>query len=113
MISADDLPGVNAILNSICVVLLISGYKSIRSGKVRLHKTCMLSALAVSAMFLTSYLYYHLVHRHGVPTYFQDRAPQAPEWVAGLYRGILFTHTVLAVLVAPMAVYTAYLGLKN
>jgi putative membrane protein len=113
MISADDLPGVNAILNSICVVLLILGYKSIRSEKVRLHKTCMLASLGVSAAFLSSYLYYHLVHRHGVATRFVDQAPSAPEWVALVYYGILCSHTILAIVVAPLALITAYLGLKN
>jgi putative membrane protein len=113
MIAADDLPGVNAILNSAGVVLLVLGYKAIRSGSVRLHKSCMLSALAVSAVFLGSYLYFHLVHRHGQATRFQDQAPSAPNWVAYVYYGILLSHTVLAIVTAPLALYTAYLGLKD
>src|SRR5258708_825275 len=113
MIAADDLPGVNAILNSACVVLLVLGYKAIRTGKVRLHKTCMLSAMAVSAVLLGSYLYFHLVHRHGQATRFQEQAPSAPDWVAYGYYGILLSHTILAIVTAPLALYTAYLGLKD
>jgi uncharacterized membrane protein YozB (DUF420 family) len=113
MITADDLPGVNAILNSVCTVLLVVGYKAIRSGRVQLHKTCMLSALAVSAVFLGSYLYFHLIHRHGEATKFQEQAPSAPDWVRFVYYGILLSHTLLAIATAPLALYTAYLGLKD
>jgi putative membrane protein len=113
MISPDDLPGVNAILNSSCVVLLILGYKAIRSGRVALHKACMLMALVVSAVFLGSYLYFHLVHRHGVATSFVGQNPSAPHWVRYIYYGVLLSHTVLAIVTAPLALYTAYLGLKN
>jgi uncharacterized membrane protein YozB (DUF420 family) len=113
MISPDELPGFNAILNCSCVVLLVLGYKAIRSGRVSLHKACMLMALAVSAVFLASYLYFHLVHRHGEATRFQDQAPSAPDWVRRVYYGVLLSHTILAVVTAPLALYTAYLGLKN
>ncbi|MFL5244285.1 MAG: DUF420 domain-containing protein [Gemmataceae bacterium] len=113
MIAADDLPGINAILNSVCAVLLVIGYKAIRSGRVQFHKTCMLSALAVSAVFLGSYLYFHLIHRHGEATKFQEQAPSAPDWVRFVYYGILLSHTLLAMATAPLAFYTAYLGLKN
>jgi putative membrane protein len=113
MITADDLPGVNAILNSSCVVLLILGYVAIRSRRVTLHKACMLLALAVSAVFLSSYLYFHLVHKHGEATRFQDQAPSAPDWVRIIYYGVLLSHTSLAILTAPLALYTTFLGLKN
>jgi uncharacterized membrane protein YozB (DUF420 family) len=73
----------------------------------------MFTALAVSAIFLTSYLFFHLVVRHGQPTYFADRAPGAAEWVKSLYYGILISHTVLAVVVTPMALTAAVLGYRN
>jgi uncharacterized membrane protein YozB (DUF420 family) len=73
----------------------------------------MLAALAVSALFLASYLYYHFAVLGGKPTYFSERAPDAPVWVARLYYGILLSHTLLAVVVAPLALVTAYLGLSG
>jgi putative membrane protein len=73
----------------------------------------MLTALAVSALFLASYLYYHFAVKHGEPTRFSSRAPNAPDWVSYLYTVILLTHTVLAALVAPLALYTAYQGLRG
>jgi putative membrane protein len=113
MIGPDDLPGVNAILNSTSVVLLVSGYVAIKNRKIILHKALMLTALATSAVFLSSYLYFHLVHRHGQATHFEDQAPLAPNGVKYLYRAILLTHTILAAATAPMALTVAYLGIKD
>jgi uncharacterized membrane protein YozB (DUF420 family) len=53
------------------------------------------------------------VVRQWQPTRFRDNAAEAPEWVALLYLGILLTHTVLAVVAAPLALVTAYLGLRD
>ncbi|HZT82676.1 MAG TPA: DUF420 domain-containing protein [Gemmataceae bacterium] len=111
MIGPEDLPAVNAGLNATSGVLLVLGYLAIRRRRIRLHKGLMLSALAVSAAFLASYLYFHLVVKQGVSTRFADRAPGAPGWVALTYYAILLTHTVLAAVVAPLALVTAYLGL--
>jgi uncharacterized membrane protein YozB (DUF420 family) len=113
MIGPDDLPSVNAALNSTCVVLLIGGYLAIRRRLVAVHKVLMLSALGVSGLFLASYLYYHFGFKGGQPTYFSEKAPDAPHWVGILYGAILLTHTVLAAIVAPLALFTAYLGVRG
>lgn len=105
---ADDLPTLNACLNSLCTVLLVVGWTAIKRRQVTLHKWCMLTALTVSALFLASYLYYHFVVRGGSPTRFVG--PPAVRW---LYLVILLTHTVLATAVAPMAIISAYLGLRD
>jgi uncharacterized membrane protein YozB (DUF420 family) len=73
----------------------------------------MLSALVVSAVFLSSYLYYHLVVRHGVATSFQSQWPEAPDSVRYLYYAILLSHTLLAIAVAPLALFTAWQGLRG
>ena len=108
-----DAPTINAVLNGTSAVLLTLGYVAIRRRRVAFHKTCMLTALGVSTLFLALYLYYHLVERHGEPTRFSERAPGAPVWVGYVYQGVLWTHTPLAVLATPLALYTAYLGLRN
>ena len=69
----------------------------------------MLAALAVSAVFLASYLYYHIVIKQGQPTRFEDR-PSRRGVAGALYLAVLGTHTVLAAVVTPLAVYTAYLA---
>ncbi len=106
-----DFPRFNATLNAASALLLLVGYAAIRGRLVRLHVACMLSATAVSAAFLASYLYYHLAVRHGQPTRFSEQAVGAPPWVARLYFAVLLSHTLLAVVVAPLALYTVYLGL--
>ena len=53
---SDNLPHATASLNTIATVLLAMAFLAIRRGKVRRHKNLMLSALAVSAVFLLLYL---------------------------------------------------------
>ena len=106
-------PGLNATLNGLSGVLLVVGYLAIKRRGIALHKTCMLSALAVSALFLTSYLYYHFVIKTEVATRFAERNPTATPAVARLYYVLLTSHTILAAAVAPLALVTAYLGLRD
>jgi uncharacterized membrane protein YozB (DUF420 family)/cytochrome oxidase Cu insertion factor (SCO1/SenC/PrrC family) len=106
-------PAFNALLNALSTVLLLLGYNFIRVRNVRLHAACMLMGLAVSAVFLASYLYYHLAIKHGQPTAFQDEAIGAPEWMRYLYFGLLGSHTILAIAAAPLALTVAWLGLRG
>jgi uncharacterized membrane protein YozB (DUF420 family) len=109
----DVFPAVNAALNALSGVLLVLGYAAVRRRLYRAHAACMLSALAVSAAFLASYLYFHFVVRQGRPTYFSQKWPDAPPWVGTVYLLVLTTHTLLALVVAPLAPYTAWLGLRG
>lgn len=108
-----DFPAFNASLNACAAVLLLLGYAAIRQRLVKLHITCMLTAIVVSAIFLTSYLFYHLYVKQGQPTRFAEQAPDAPAWVGYLYLAILGTHTVLAIPTAPLALISAYRGLRG
>jgi protein SCO1/2/putative membrane protein len=102
------LAAVNAGLNTLCAVLLVAGYLAIRKRRETLHKVLMLAALAVSMVFLASYLFYHVVVLERQPTLFSG-----PGWVRPVYYVILLSHTVLAALVAPLALYVAYQGLRD
>jgi protein SCO1/2/putative membrane protein len=102
------LPAFNALLNGVSALLLACGFVAIRRRWVLLHKACMLSALLVSGLFLASYLYYHLVIKQGEPTRFTGVGG-----VRIVYFGILLSHTVLAAIVAPLALFTAYQGLRD
>jgi putative membrane protein len=99
------VPTINAALNATAAALLVTGYVAIRRHHRRLHRTCMLAALATSALFLTSYLAYHArvgsVHFAG------------PKRLRVAYLAILLTHSVLAALVAPAAVTVAWLALRR
>jgi uncharacterized membrane protein YozB (DUF420 family) len=108
MIGPEDLPTVNAALNGTSALLLMTGYAAIRQGNIRVHKTCMLTALAVSAVFLASYLYYHLIVRQGEPTRFTGQGGARL-----VYFAVLLSHTVLAAVTAPLAIITASLALRG
>jgi len=109
------LPELNATLNAVCLVLLLAGYAAIRRGNVRLHITCMVSALAVSSVFLASYLYYHYTvgHVEFGARYDERHGFSPPMALTAGYRVILITHIVLAVTVVPLALVTASLGLMG
>jgi uncharacterized membrane protein YozB (DUF420 family) len=105
MLTLSDLPTLNATLNGISFAILLTGYYFIRQGKITAHKTCMLSALAASILFLTSYLVYH--YNVGSVRFTKEG------WIRPVYFTILISHTVLAVAVVPLAVVTLYRAWKE
>jgi uncharacterized membrane protein YozB (DUF420 family) len=92
------LPHLNATLNALSFLLLSSGYYFIRRTRVRAHRNCQLAALTTSALFLISYVVYHL--HHGA-TRFAGQGIARP-----IYFTILTTHTFLAVLIVPFVIIT-------
>lgn len=88
----------NASLNGTSAVLLAAGYAAIRSGRIAVHKTFMISAFLVSSVFLFSYLLYHYRVGHVV---FQGQG-----WIRPVYFILLTTHTVLAIVIVPMILVT-------
>jgi uncharacterized membrane protein YozB (DUF420 family) len=103
-----DLPALNALLNGTSALLLVIGYSAIRTRRVRLHKTCMLTALCVSTLFLGCYLYYHIAIKRGEPTRFTGEGT-----VRVAYFAVLLSHIVLAAVTVPLALFTAYQGVSN
>ena len=100
MIGVQDLPAVNATLNGTAAVLLVWGFTLIRRGERDTHKKVMLSAFAVSVLFLVSYVTYHSA-RGGTVTRFQGTGA-----IRSLYFFILTTHTILAAAVPFLAVFS-------
>ena len=107
-IRGGQLPWFNALLNSACTVLMRSGWILIRMGFQTLHKIVMLLALAVSMIFLSSYLYYHFVVLEAQPMRFSGEGT-----VRYVYFTILLSHTILAITVAPLAIFITVQGLRN
>jgi protein SCO1/2 len=109
------LPRFNALLNSTTFLLLVLGFLAIRFRLLGLHKSCMLTALVLSVLFLVCYLYDHGIVKHGLTTSFAEQTSHAnpPAWVGIVYQIVLWTHTPLAAIVAPLALYTAYLALRR
>jgi uncharacterized membrane protein YozB (DUF420 family) len=107
-ITGADLPWFNAMMNASCTLLLLLGWIFIRMRIVTLHKILMLLALAVSMIFLSSYLFYHFVVLEAEPMRFKGEGAARI-----VYFSILLTHTVLAIVVAPLALYITVQGLRN
>ena len=105
MITASQLPTLNAALNTLSAVFLCAGYLFIRAKAVRAHRTCMLSAFGCSALFLVSYLVYH--YQVGSVAF------QGQGWVRVVYFAILLTHTILAVAIVPLALLTLFRALRE
>jgi putative membrane protein len=105
MISFTDLPALNATLNGLSFIILIFGFYFIKNQKISAHKTCMLTALSVSVLFLVSYLIYHF--NVGSVRY----ANQG--WIRLVYFTILLTHTMLAITLVPMVAITLIRALKE
>jgi uncharacterized membrane protein YozB (DUF420 family) len=105
-----DFPTINAGLNAACTVLLVLGYVAIKRGQVGLHKSCMVAALALSTVFLACYLYSHidLVAMRWKTTPFTG-----PGNIKLLYYAILISHIILAAVIVPLALFTAWQGYRN
>jgi putative membrane protein len=91
-------PFANACLNFTSGLLLVIGFIRIKQGARDAHKSAMLSAVGVSALFLVSYLTrYALTGSHAFP---------GDGLVKTIYLVILFSHMILAALV-PVGVVVA------
>ncbi len=95
-----DLPTLNALLNSLATVLLLYGFYLIKNGRREAHKRAMLSAFAVSVVFLISYLVYH--YNVGSVKY------TGTGILRPVYFTILISHVVLAATVPFLAIATLW-----
>lgn len=105
------LPHLNAFLNTTSTLLLIAGLYFIRRLEISSHRKCMLAAFTTSTLFLVSYITYHslLVYYLGQgPTRFRGEG-----WVRPFYFIVLFTHTILAIVVAPLVLITLFRALRE
>lgn len=101
----DVLPAVSSSLNLATLALLVTGWRRIRRKDVDGHRRAMVSALAVSAAFLVTYVVHHALHG-------QHRS-SAGGGARTVYMLVLWTHTPLATAVAVLAPRVAWLGWKG
>jgi putative membrane protein len=99
------MPPINATLNGLSGVFLLTGYTLIRQKRIEAHKRFMLAACITSLVFLGCYLTYH---------YFGGMSRFAGTgWSRPLYFSILISHTILAVTIVPLASISVFNGLKR
>lgn len=92
------LPFINAIINGLTSIVLVAGFLAIKNKNISLHRRLMTSAIALSVLFLVSYVLYHA------------SAPSTPYGGEGILRTIYFTilisHILLAIVIVPLVLIT-------
>lgn len=100
-----SLPALNAFLNTLTSVFLVTGLVFIRQNKIDWHKKFMFAAVVSSALFLISYVTYH--HFHG------DTKFVATGIIKPVYFGILISHILLSIVQVPLILTTLYLAMTK
>jgi putative membrane protein len=95
----------NAIINSTVSLLLILGLIAVKGKKYLLHKRVMIIAIVLSCLFLVSYICHHLFTGE---TRFGGTGS-----MRYLYFIILGTHILLAAIILPFVLFSAYRGLTG
>lgn len=107
----------NAIINSCVAILLVAALLAIKAKNIKLHKNLVLTALIFSVLFLISYICHHLwggETKYGDSNgdgIISDIEKAAIGSVKYLYYFILITHIILAAVILPFILFTAYRGL--
>ena len=96
---------INAGINATVAGALLAGLIAIKQKNYRRHKNIMLGAMALSCVFLISYIAHHVLC--GDTSYPAD----AP--MRGLYLIVLLTHIVLAAVILPFILFSVYRGLSG
>jgi putative membrane protein len=103
-----SLPLVNAVLNALATIALVTGFHEIRQRRVLQHRASMFFAFLFSSIFLVCYLVNFTLHG-------ETRLPIAhtgPLW--DTYAFVLFaTHIPLAILALPMILITFFFSLTG
>jgi len=97
-------PALNASLNGTSAVLLLTGRVLIAKGRIAAHRICMIAAVVASLLFLGCYLYFHF--RVGNIRFLGEG------WSRPVYFTILTSHTILAMVIVPLAIITLNRGLR-
>ena len=100
-------PTINACLNGFAGVMLLFGWRAIKANQRERHRRFMIAAVISSALFLCSYVTYHVL-KEGVVTRYEGEG--VLRWV---YFAVLLTHTPLAVLIVPFVIRAVWLALKG
>lgn len=95
------LPTLNATLNGLAAIFLILGWRAIKVKDQKTHTKCMIAALICSALFLCSYVTYHILVP-GVTRY------QKEGILRFIYFFILGTHTPLAMIIVPFCIMAVW-----
>lgn len=94
------LPAVHAVLNSLVAISLLMAIWFIKNKKVDMHQRMIYVSMALSALFLVSYVVYHAVTE---PTKYGGD-------LGMVYYPLLISHIILAAVILPFILFTFIRG---
>lgn len=97
------LPKLNAIFNGTAFCCLIAAYIAIRNKNIKVHRAFTTSALALSVLFLVSYVAFHLTT--------ESTKYGGEGWIRTVYLFILISHILLSTGIIPLVLFTYARGL--
>jgi len=93
----------HAIINTMVTILLVVAYILVRKRQYRAHRNAMYGAMVLSVLFLVSYITHHILSGD---THFGGSG-----FVRMAYFALLYSHILLAAVILPFILYTAYRGM--
>lgn len=99
------LPALNAVLNSLCTVALLVGFRNIWHGKIIPHRNAMFTAFFFSTLFLVCYVTNYAMHGE---SHFHGAGLIRP-----IYFLLLISHILLSVFALPMILVTFFFSLSG
>jgi len=100
-----SLPLVNAVLNGLSTIALVTGFHEIRQRRILQHRASMFAAFFFSSIFLVSYLVNFTLHGE---TKFDRLNPWWP-----FYWKLLASHIFLSAVALPLILITFFLSLTG
>ena len=113
-----ELPHLNAVINSLTSLLLISAFISIKIGMVSWHRVLMTSAVVMGTLFLISYVIYHSsvesivfgdLDSNGELDTYEDKLATT----RGTYLILLLSHILLSLVALPLVLMAFYHAIKS
>jgi len=110
---------INAVINSLVALILILALVAVKQKKYLLHKKIMITALILSVIFLISYICHHLLAGETKFGDINHDGIVSAEEIAAVgsqrifYFILLATHIILAAVMLPFILFTAYRGLVS
>ena len=105
VVNARSFPFFHAVLNGSTAILIMLGVWLVKNGNLKAHRVAMLTAFALSAIFLISYVLTHI----STP----DVKYGGEGAIRYVYFFILITHIILSIPVLPLAMFAIYRGWTN
>jgi putative membrane protein len=99
------LPALNALLNALSAIALVSGFCFIRAKRVSEHRAAMVTAFVFSCLFLVTYVTNHALH--GDMRFLGQGA------IRSVYFPLLISHIGLSIVALPMILITFFLSLSG